>query len=256
MLTIVGTLFQVGAALLAPKPEVPDVGRRRNRQQRFAPSFGFNSTQELANYGDPINLVYTNQNKFGDVRVAGSLVWSAVDNFGSTQFMRLLLVLGAGEIKAITYGKTALGQTSLADIGQENVFLFEDIDFSGDKKTGPPRFVALSSRFGKSKFYPATLKPGDELRPAFLLKTKDGLEKGFSQTYTPTTFTSLGVYDVIPVNVDVKTRDKDGDREEANLGVVLESGHFQNNKWKNHSYSGGVGNTFAEGDKVQIRFHS
>ena len=57
VLTIVGTLFQVGAALLAPKPEVPGGGRRQNRQQRFAPSFGFNSTQELASYGDPVNLV-------------------------------------------------------------------------------------------------------------------------------------------------------------------------------------------------------
>ena len=86
VLTVVGILFQVGAALLAPKPEIPSVSdrRRRTREQRFAPAFGFNSTQELASYGDPVNLVYTNQNKLGDVRVAGSLVWSAVDNFGST----------------------------------------------------------------------------------------------------------------------------------------------------------------------------
>ncbi len=77
VLTIVGTLFQVGAALLAPKPEIPDVGsRRRNRQQRFAPSFGFNSAQDLAKYGDPVNLIYTNkeQNPFGSVRASGSLV--------------------------------------------------------------------------------------------------------------------------------------------------------------------------------------
>ena len=50
VLTVVGVLFQVGAALLAPKPEAPSSdARRRNRQQRFAPSFGFNSTQDLAN---------------------------------------------------------------------------------------------------------------------------------------------------------------------------------------------------------------
>ena len=105
VLTVVGILFQVGAALLAPKPEIPDISdrRRRNREQRFAPTFGFNSTQELASYGDPVNLVYTNQNGKGDVRVAGSLVWSAIDNFGSAQFMRLVLALGASEIKQIDY---------------------------------------------------------------------------------------------------------------------------------------------------------
>ena len=64
VLTIVGTLFQVGAALLAPKPSIPDLGadnKRRNRQQRFSPSSGFNSAPELAFYGDPVNLVYTDK---------------------------------------------------------------------------------------------------------------------------------------------------------------------------------------------------
>ena len=99
VLTIVGTLFQVGAALLAPKPNIPDLGadnKRRNRQQRFSPSFGFNSAPELASYGDPVNLVYTERadNPEGGVRLSGSLVWSSIENYGSAQFMQLLFVLG------------------------------------------------------------------------------------------------------------------------------------------------------------------
>ena len=129
-LTIIGILFQVGAALLAPKPEVPGSGERRNRQQRFAPSFGFNSTQELASYGDPINLVYTNQNDKGNVRVAGSLVWSAIENFGSTQFMQLMVAIGASQIKNIDYAKTAFGQISLKDLNKQSVFIFAK-DFLG-----------------------------------------------------------------------------------------------------------------------------
>ena len=149
-LTVVGILFQVGAALLAPKPEIPGVSdrRRRTREQRFAPAFGFNSAQELASYGDPVNLVYTNQNKLGDVRVAGSLVWSAVDNFGS-QFMRLLLVIGAGEIKSIAYGRTAFGQTGLGDLDKQNVFIFEDKNSNVTK--GPPPFSAISNKFADKK---------------------------------------------------------------------------------------------------------
>jgi hypothetical protein len=98
VLTIVGVLFQVGAALLAPKPELPSQqNQRRRRDQAFSPRFGFNSAQELAKYGDPVNLVYcnTDQNTTGGVRVNTSMVWSAVSSFGSSQFMQMAAVIGA-----------------------------------------------------------------------------------------------------------------------------------------------------------------
>ena len=253
VLTIVGTLFQVGAALLAPKPEVPSGdARRRSRQQRFAPSFGFNSTQDLATYGDPVNLVYTNENPSGDVRVSGSLVWSAIDNFGSTQFMRLLVVLGAREIQEIGYEKTAFGQASLADLDRQDVFIFEDQNFSTDSNSGPPPFSAIKANFGTKEFYPKALKPADD-KPAFRLNTHEGLKNGFSQAYTPTTSTSLGVFDAVPINVDVKSRDKDGDEEESNISIVLEAGKKDNNKWRN---SDGSSKEFAVNDEIVVRFHS
>ena len=255
ILTIVGTLFQVGAALLAPKPEIPDISdrRRRNREQRFAPSFGFNSTQELASYGDPVNLVYTNQNSFGDVRVAGSLVWSAVDNFGSTQLMRLMVVLGAGEIKGIAYGRTAFGQTSLFDLDRQNVFIFEDKNLA-DGNSGPPPFDALNGNFADSDLFPASLKPTNDADPAFVIPALDGKKLGYSQAYTPTTSTSLGVFDAIPINVDVKSRDKDGDREEADIAIELRSvTGTANYKWRNDS---GDGETFSVDDEIQLFFNN
>ena len=251
VLTVVGVLFQVGAALLAPKPEAPSDGRRRSRQQRFAPSFGFNSTQDLATYGDPINLVYTEQNKVGDVRVAGSLVWSAVDNFGSTQFMRLLVVLGAGEIQKINYNKTAFGQASLADLDKQNVFVFSDTNHNTAERKGPPPFTAINDKFGSKDFYPKTLKPENENKPAFLIDTHAGFEKGFSQAYSPTTSTSLGVFDAIPINVDVKTRDKDGDREESNISIFLDAGRDNNSKWRS---AGTTGKNFNAGEKIELHF--
>ena len=49
VLTIVGILFQVGAALLMPQPEIPGArGRRRQRQQRFAPTFGFKQCARIS----------------------------------------------------------------------------------------------------------------------------------------------------------------------------------------------------------------
>ena len=125
VLTIVGTLFQVGAALLAPKPEVPDGGRRQNRQQRFAPSFGFNSAQDLAKYGDPVNLIYTNNsdNPLGSVRANGSLVWSAIENFGSSQFMQLMVVVGASQLRKIDPDSIAFGQ-KIYQLSTKAVLLF------------------------------------------------------------------------------------------------------------------------------------
>ena len=256
VLTVVGILFQVGAALLAPKPEIPDIKdkRRRNREQRFAPTFGFNSTQELASYGDPVNLVYTNQNEFGDVRVASSLVWSAVDNFGSTQFMRLLLVIGAGEIKNINYGRTAFGQTSLTDLDKQNVFIFEDVNLDEDELSGPPPFTAINENFAKKELFPSNLKANSEDESAFVIPTFWDKRNGFSQAYTPTTSTSLGVFDVIPINVDVKTRDKDGDREEADIGIELRSvTNTHNYKWRNDN---GTGETFGVNNKIQLFFNN
>ena len=251
VLTVVGILFQVGAALLAPKPEIPDIKdrQRRNREQRFAPTFGFNSTQELASYGDPVNLVYTNQNDKGNVRVAGSLVWSAIENFGSTQFMQLLLVLGASKIQSIDYSKTAFGQAGLIDLDKQSVFLFAKTDGS----EGRPNFGDIQDGFGTKSFYPLRLKSVDS-KPAFQIVTHNEKKLGFSQAYTPSTSTSLGVFDAIPINVDVFSRNGDGGENESRIGIELRDvTGTANYKWRN-----GRGR-FVTGDnpdKIQLFFNN
>ncbi len=245
ILTVIGILFQVGAALLAPKPEVP--GReRRNRQQRFAPSFGFNSTQELASYGDPVNLVYTNQNDKGNVRVAGSLVWSAIENFGSTQFMQLTVALGASKIKEIDYTKTAFGQAALVDLDKQSAFIFS----KSEGVEGRPNFGDIQAGFGTKDLYPKRLKPVDA-KPAFQIVTHNDKKFGFSQAYTPSTSTSLGVFDAVPINVDVISRDKKGEEEKSNISIELKDrGGTVNFKWRNRSGS------FILNDKIQLFFNN
>jgi hypothetical protein len=127
VLTIVGILFQVASVLLMPKPEIPGAkNQRRAREQRFSPRFGFNSSQELGQYGDPINLVYcnTSHNPIGGVRIGTSLVWSSVESYGSTQFMQLLLVLGAASIKTLDFDRTAFGQLPLGQFSESNTWLY------------------------------------------------------------------------------------------------------------------------------------
>jgi len=221
VLTIVGTLFQVGAALLAPKPNIPELkadNQRRTRQQRFSPSSGFNSAPELASYGDPVNLVYTSRdhNPEGGVRVSGSLVWSVVDNFGSAQFMQLLFVLGASRIINISNKRTAFGSLSIDQLDPSTTFLFYKDESAGR----PPRFKDLSR--GDLNFFPDDSgragQDGRQVCQVLTVNNKQGTE-GFSQAYSPTTSSSLGIYDPIPVNVEMVTRDSEGVEQFAPIGV-------------------------------------
>ncbi len=258
ILTVVGILFQVGAALLAPKPEIPDASRR-NRQKRFAPSFGFNSAQDLAKYGDPINLVYTNNthNLKGNVRVNGSLLWSAIDSFGSSQFMRLVVALGASKIQEIDYTKTAFGQLAFSDLDRKSIYVFEGQD-------EPPKFNSSVTGFAGTDRFPELLKAGDG-KPAFLclnteLKSNDEsvsrhTRLGYSQAYTPSSFTSLGVYDSIPINVRVTSRDKKGKTEKHDIGIELKEEDASNDLWtKNAKNSSGAQGFFEEDSKIVLYF--
>ena len=248
VLTIVGTIFQVAAAFLF-RPDVPDAGgaRRRQRQQRFAPSYGFNSAQELARYGDPVNLVYTrgadnegrdrdDYNPNGGVRVAGSLVWSAIENLGSTQFMQLQMVLGASEIKRIDPDKTAFGQLALSTLNPGLTWTFYKNGTGNHKSL---RFKDLV--LGDIDLFPKKLKGSDS---AHVCRIRGKETRGFSQAYSPTTSTSLGVYDPIPVNVDVLTRNKKGKKRDAPINIKVTT-----NNWDTDD-----GDFYVEGQTIDIKF--
>lgn len=216
VLTIVGVLFQVGAALLAPKPELPSQqNQRRRRDQTFAPRFGFNSAQELATYGDPVNLVYcnTDQNTTGGVRVATSLVWSAVQSFGSSQFMQMMAVVGAGDIDptGIDFERTAFGQMTIRQFSAQRYWMYlsrnGNLRFSDlrlGQGTDPTRAGSADSGF----VYQASL-------------TGNQRAEGFSQAFSPSTMTRCGVYAPIPINVNYYDRDEKGKGESADLGIDL-----------------------------------
>jgi len=219
VLTIIGTLAQVGAALLAPKPEAPSATMgRRSRNLFFAPRYGFNSFQEVARYGDPVNLIYTNiaeNTTSGGVRVNTSLVWSAVHSLGTNQFMQMLAVVGAGPIEEFGYGRTAFGQTPLRDIPAQRFWLYAQPEGG--------RLAFLHNR------YPEPLNDDDPSREgitpsdAVYKANTSGLRRpeGFSQAFSPTTGTSLGAYDVVPINVQVEDRDDEGNEERDRLGITM-----------------------------------
>jgi hypothetical protein len=223
VLTVVGILFQVAAALLAPQPKIPAVstggGQPQTRDERFSPRFGFNSAQELAAYGDPVNLVYANRgtgtgaNPNGGVRVTASLLWSAVRSYGSSQFIQMLMMLSGGAITAIDTGKTAFGQTPLRDLMTENIWMYFDPGATGLLQRQDEVFGNQSTdptRYGKATDNPYRLQSS-------ITNTRTD---GFSQAYSPTTANTVGIYGVIPLNVLLYIRRSNGYKDSVNLGIT------------------------------------
>jgi hypothetical protein len=233
VLTVVGILFQVASVLLMPKPDIPGAkNQRRAREQRFSPRFGFNSSQELGQYGDPINLVYCNttQNPKGAVRVGTSLVWSSVESYGSTQFMQLLLVLGAAKIKTLDFDRTAFGQLPLGQFSASNTWLYYEDD-------GPVSFNNKVLGDGKDPTRDGANGADDVCRVMFAKNRRDG----FSQTFSPSSLTSIGVYDPIPLNVEIMERRSSGNPQWRDLRVTIAANGYDTNdgaRWE-------VGRTFT-----------
>lgn len=233
VLTVVGTVFQVAAALLArPPAQQRQRQNQQAREQRFSPRFGFNSSQDLAQYGDPVNLVYCNttQNPRGAVRVATSLVWSSIEAFGSSQFMQLLLVVGAANIKRLNFQRTAFGQLPLGQFSASNTWLYYN-------ENGRVRFS--NRRLGDARDPSAqNTNATDDV-----CKIASGSERaeGFSQTFSPSSLTSIGVYDPTPINVEVMERSQSGNPKWASNRIRLAS-----DGW------GGNDGRYKPGDKITV----
>jgi hypothetical protein len=247
VLTIIGTLAQVGAAILAPKPQAPSQKMGKGaRNLFFAPRYGFNSFQEVARYGEPVNLVYTNidENKTaGGVRVNTSLVWSAVHSLGTRQYMQMLGVVGAGPIEQFGYGRTAFGQTPLRNMPAQRLWLYAN-ESSGrlvfnDKKLGDDRDPSNVNVAPSELVYKTNITGAN--RP-----------DGFSQAFSPTTATSLGLYDVVPIKVKVEDRDDDGKNKQDSLGINISSGRGQ--YWPDKWPTVGVRPSFPKGRLITIKF--
>ncbi len=217
VLTVVGVLFQVAAVLLAEKPSAPKAARAQ-RDKRFSPRFGFNSSQELAQYGDAVNLVYcnSNHNDRGAVRLAAALVWSSVESYGSTQFMQLLLVLGAAEIKTLDFERTAFGQLPLGQFSASNAWLYYE-------PNGAVKFNDIKLGDGRDPTRPSPdgVPGAEKVCRVMFAKTRD---PGYSQAFSPTSLTSFGVYDPIPLNVEIQERRPSGNPQWGPLGVVIRGG--------------------------------
>lgn len=228
ILTIVGTILQVvGALLIRPKKAG---GEEQTRDTILAPRIGFNSTQELAKYGDPVPLVYTNIdiNPSGGVRVSTLLVWSAILSFRSSQFMKLMTIIGASEVARIDPASTAIGQLMVKDLIFENIWLYYQAN-------GAPIFNDIV--YGASPQIAGSVSVQDPSFTGGLSATSrllglPGDQEGFSQAFSPTTSKTVGVTGFIPINAAVQTQTKEGFTDERPNSIqIYEQTNFASNPY-------------------------
>ena len=211
ILAVVGILFQVASILLMPKPNLEQgEGSTQTRDQRLAPRTGFNGAQKLAVYGETVPLVYTSmkQNLDGGVRVSTLLLWSAILSFGNSQFMRLMMTIGASRIGAIDPNRTAIGQLPAKDITLSNVWQYFN-------SNGPTTYSNLL----KGSTQDPTRSGATRTDTTAKLNGLPGRKEGFSQCFSPTTANAVGVTGFIPINADVLTLDKSGNKVLTLVGI-------------------------------------
>lgn len=232
VLGVVGLIFSVASTLLRPKPKISTPqgvsvgtpvgaptegigGQAQTREQRFSPRFGFNGQQDLAKYGDPVNLIYCNTdiNPKGAVRAATSLVWSAVRSYGSSQFVQLLMILGAGRIANINADKSAFGQVALEDLVAQNKFFYHNNQGTG--------FLSWNDEdYGRASSDPTFYGTGTD-NPYCLQPSAENIRvDGFSQAYSPGTQNAFGIYGVVPINTLVYQRNENGDKISQAVGIT------------------------------------
>ncbi len=128
LISLAISLVLTGAAyLLTPKPKAPEASKRTQLDlgsttaaNRFTPSRGFDTLNELADYGSPIPIIfglYDEDKRIGGMLVTPKLVWSRMFSHGTQQSAKLMYVVGeTGHVDGI-------GPDGIIEPDLEGIFL-------------------------------------------------------------------------------------------------------------------------------------
>ena len=244
VLFVVGLILQAVSYFLSPSPDKP-VANKQNRDNVFAPRSGFNSTQQLASYGDPINLIYANirSDGRGGVRANTALLWSSMKSFGSSQYIQMLLLLGAGGIGRIDQKRTAFGQTPIRDLTSQNYWLYFK-----ENKTGAIVKGDLFEGSSEGNDPGAIGGNSTNIYRVFEANSNSLLTDGFSSTASPSTSNSFGVYAPVPINIRISVRNERGNPVFRFNRITATSLQY----W-GQNYPDGILGTIEKGETLQIR---
>lgn len=188
----VGIALSAVSYLLTPKPAAPSeskTGQRtlasRTGADRFAQTTGFDSSAELAQYGDAVPIIWTKwTGTTGGVLVSPKLVWSRMFSLGGQQGIKLLYVVGESGVGAPDLAGIYLGNNGLDVISRNSFALWWN-----DKGKVSRSNLLYGTQGGQAA--------GDPQDTTDLFFTPAGVES-FSQALTPSNSTQFGVSNGTP----------------------------------------------------------
>lgn len=207
---VVGVAGTAASILLAPKPQQPsspdEVKFRKLRsitgRQSFAPTFGFSSQQQLAEYGAPVPIVFTKQELLtsdldetfyaGGVLISPLLVWSRLKSFGSHQVVELQMVAGQAPMERADVTGIFIGNNTLDAMHDESYQFYYTGGFDEDTSS---RLTGRNKRYGELAQPPVT---GQDQEAFFCATNLGGGRPGFCHAYTPSSQTKFGMYAAVP----------------------------------------------------------
>lgn len=256
----IGLVTSAISYLLMPKPRAPrsdsttqlDLGGASGAS-RFSPNSGFDSAQNLANYGASVPIVFTKRIQIagetsGGLLISPALVWSRMKSWGSFQVIEIVTVAGQGVMAKPDRSGLFLGNNAIDGIF-ENDFQFY---WNGGFETLVPnsRLYGVNLRYGTLST-PSIPSPQEN---AFVAPTKQGVnDTGFCGAFTPTNQTKFGVYSGIPNGTPYRpnweiTQPLKGQSEETQNQVLTDQQKFIETKLLyTHPYGGASGNRQAAG---------
>jgi hypothetical protein len=212
----VGLVTSAVSYLLMPKPKAPKApGQVTGRQlpsvtgaDRFSATSGFDAQAELANYGDPIPIIFGQYTgATGGILASPRLVWSRAFSYGSQQGVKMLMVVGEQGIGTNGLGIPDLNGIFLGNSALDAIYAHNFAFYWKRDTNASTRVKAANLRYGTR----GSLSSGDTQTPddIFLCQTIDGQSQpGFCQTYTPSANTQFGAYSAIPNGTDYRVNFK------------------------------------------------
>ena len=208
----IGIGLQVVSSLLKPKPpQIDDKEKKRStikstsrggdqvtQNQRVAPRYGFDATQEIATLGSIIPIVYALREDIGGVNYGGcrsntALLWSQLLSLGGSQMLRGLFMVGEGPMESIDASNFASGGNALTsyDFGDATA------NEKGSRMTVYARYDdGLDARIvDTDRVYGRTNDPGSPAADnTFGIRVNQKVTNDFCAAQKPANQTTFGLY--------------------------------------------------------------
>nr|BAR23733.1 putative phage tail protein [uncultured Mediterranean phage uvMED]BAR23748.1 putative phage tail protein [uncultured Mediterranean phage uvMED]BAR23799.1 putative phage tail protein [uncultured Mediterranean phage uvMED] len=214
---VVSVLSTAAAMLLTPKPKQPGGDQIRRRQlggrsgkDIYAPSFGFESLQELAEYGQTVPIAFTRREGAidstdqdsdkgtGGLLISPELVWSRMKSWGVYQVAELVTIAGQGNMARPELAGIFLGNNALDGVYED----YFDFYWNGGFETqgSGSRIRAYNLRYGNLAIDGDRDNPGlSGADQVFYAPTSDALSQpAFCGAFTPSSQTRFGVFTGVP----------------------------------------------------------